>query len=211
MGDSITNVVFDVGGVLAAYHQQDYFEKLGYPADVAARLVQATMKSPDWKEYDRGVLTDEEVRARFKRRAPELSREIDESLTHMRGMVTGLDYAIPWVKSLRERGIRTYVLSNFSRTCYQDCQAALSFETLMNGCLWSYEYHLIKPDDAIFLQLLHMFGLNPGETVFLDDTLANVEAAARLGIHGIHFTSRAEAEESLLSLLESGSNQDSDI
>ncbi len=204
MGDIITNVVFDVGGVLAEYHQKDYFERLGYPAGVADRLVQATMKSPDWKEYDRGVLTDEEVRARFKRRAPELSREIDDSLTHMEGMVTGLDYAIPWVKSLRERGIRTYVLSNFSRTCYQDCRQALAFEPLMNGCLWSYEYHLIKPDDAIFLQLLYMFGLNPRETAFLDDTPANVEAAARLGIHGIHFTGRAEAERSLLPLLGAG-------
>ena len=201
MKKQITNVVFDVGGVLTDYHQIDYFEQLGYAPDMAKALTAATQKSPDWIEYDRGVLTDEEVRARFKKRTPSLAREIDESLTHMPGMVTARETAIPWVRSLKERGIHTYVLSNFSATCYRECHDALSFEPLMDGCLWSFQQKVIKPDDAAFLLLLHMFQLTPSKTVFIDDTPANVQAAEKLGINGILFTNQKDVEAKLEQLL----------
>lgn len=202
MEDQIRAVVFDVGGVLTDYHQADYFEKLGYSPETAAKLVQATQKSPDWKEYDRGVLTDEEVRARFKKAAPELSAEIDAGLTHMYGLVTARGTAIPWVEAVKERGMETYVLSNFSATCYRDCQEALGFEKLMNGCLWSFQHQVIKPDDAAFLLMLHMFHLHPEETVYIDDTPDNVKAAARLGMHGIHYTTQQETEKQLFELMD---------
>lgn len=202
MSAKIKNIVFDVGGVLADYHQYDYFNTLGYSPEMAEKLRNATQKTPDWVEYDRGVLTDEEIRARFKKRTPELADEIDKSLTHMYGLVTGRDTARPWITSLKERGLKTYVLSNFSKTCYEECRKALSFESLMDGCLWSFQQHVVKPDDVIFLLLLHMFHLRPEETIFIDDTLANATAASAFGIHGIVFTDQAETEQKVLKLVE---------
>ena len=44
------------------------------------------------------------------------------------------------------------------------------------------------------------FGLKAEESVFLDDTLRNVEAAQRLGFHVIHFHTREQAEAELKEL-----------
>ena len=40
----------------------------------------------------------------------------------------------------------------------------------------------MKPDAAIFQYMLNDAGLNPAETIFLDDSSANIAAAAALGI-----------------------------
>lgn len=48
--------------------------------------------------------------------------------------------------------------------------------------------------------LLKRYGLKAEESVFLDDTLKNVEAAEKQGIHGIHFLTKEQAEEELRKL-----------
>lgn len=44
-----------------------------------------------------------------------------------------------------------------------------------------------KPSPEIFAHALEVAGAAPGEAVFIDDTLANVQAAAAIGIHAHHF------------------------
>ena len=51
---------------------------------------------------------------------------------------------------------------------------------------------IIKPDPAAFELTLERLGADPREAVFIDDTREHVQAACKLGIHGIVFTT-AEA------------------
>ena len=51
----------------------------------------------------------------------------------------------------------------------------------------SYEMHLAKPDKAIFGQMLHEAQLVPEETLFIDDSEANCQAASELGIQVHHY------------------------
>lgn len=46
-----------------------------------------------------------------------------------------------------------------------------------------------KPSPAIFQHALRELSVAPGEALFVDDLLENVEAAARVGLGGFHFTS----------------------
>ena len=56
---------------------------------------------------------------------------------------------------------------------------------------------LIKPGPAIYRLTLKQLGVAPHEAVFIDDTGGHVEAAQRLGIHGIVFTNAAELRQEL--------------
>ena len=47
---------------------------------------------------------------------------------------------------------------------------------------------LLKPEAAIFRCLLDKYALRAEESVFIDDTPANVDGARRAGLHGLHFT-----------------------
>jgi aspartyl-tRNA(Asn)/glutamyl-tRNA(Gln) amidotransferase subunit A len=53
----------------------------------------------------------------------------------------------------------------------------------------SAEVHVAKPNEAIYHLILERLGVAAEEAVFVDDVLANVEAARAIGIQAIQFTS----------------------
>jgi epoxide hydrolase-like predicted phosphatase len=63
---------------------------------------------------------------------------------------------------------------------------------------------IIKPDPAAFELTLQRVGVEPGKAVFIDDTREHVEAARKLAIHGIVFTTAEALIDDLRKLLGSG-------
>ena len=55
--------------------------------------------------------------------------------------------------------------------------------------VWSYQLGVAKPDAAIYRHTLAELGVEPEETLFIDDKRVNVEAARALGIQAIEFSS----------------------
>jgi HAD superfamily hydrolase (TIGR01509 family) len=60
---------------------------------------------------------------------------------------------------------------------------------------------VIKPDPAAFNVTLERLGVKPKESVFIDDTETHVDAARRLGIYGIIFTTAEALKADLTKLL----------
>ena len=60
---------------------------------------------------------------------------------------------------------------------------------------------MIKPDPAAFKLTIERLGVEPGEAVFIDDTPEHVEAARKLGIQGIIFTTAAALKDDLTKFL----------
>ena len=67
---------------------------------------------------------------------------------------------------------------------------ALEFIPLTDGGVFSCFEKITKPDPEIYLRLCKRYSLKPEECVFIDDTQKNVDAAQKLGMKGIHFTSQ---------------------
>ena len=59
------------------------------------------------------------------------------------------------------------------------------FFPLFDGGIASCEVHLSKPDPKIFGLMMQKYGLAYDETIFVDDTKVNAQAAYNLGITGI--------------------------
>jgi len=59
---------------------------------------------------------------------------------------------------------------------------------LFDDITLSAEIGLVKPDARIYQHAMACLQVSPQESIFVDDTLKNVEAAQALGMHGIHFT-----------------------
>lgn len=75
------------------------------------------------------------------------------------------------------------------------------FEDVFDEMIISAEIGLMKPDPRIYRLALEKLGVQPEESVFLDDVLVNVEAARSLGMTGIHFTQPDKALDELKQLL----------
>lgn len=196
----VKNIIFDIGNVLADFCWRDFFAGFGYGEDTLEKLADATVRSSVWDEVDRGVWSDEELVEGFVRKDPSLETELRRIFENVHGMVVKRDYAIPWIKNLKEAGYRCYYLSNFSHKAHTECADALDFLEYMDGGILSYRDKVIKPDTAIYELLLDRYGLKAGECVFLDDTEKNLVTAGEMGIHTILFQNREQAVKELAAL-----------
>lgn len=62
------------------------------------------------------------------------------------------------------------------------------FLNATRGVTVSGEIGLIKPDVAIYERHAKDFGLTPQNSIFIDDTMVNVEGARAAGWQAVHFT-----------------------
>ena len=196
----ITTLIFDIGNVLADFIWEEYYRSFGFTEEILDRLAKGTVKDPMWNEYDRGVMTDEEVLQGFIDNDPGIEREIRLTLKDVGAMVRRNDYAIPWIKELQGKGYRCLYLSNFSEKARKECAASMDFLPYMDGGILSYQDKVIKPMPEIYQLLIDRYQLVPEECVFMDDTLRNLEGAEKFGIHTIHFKNQAQAIEELRKL-----------
>ena len=196
----IRNIVFDIGNVLTDFRWKDFLADKGFDKEMIRRIAKASVESPLWKEIDRGVWDREQLMEEFVKLDPEIEEEIRRAYDNVHGMVTPRDYAIPWIKELKEKGYKVYYLSNFSDKAYEECADALEFIPYTDGGILSYREQMVKPDPKIYHRLLERYDLNAEECVFLDDLEVNVEAARAEGFSGIVFETKEQAERELVRL-----------
>ena len=70
----IRTIISDIGNVLSGFTWYDFYKSKGYSEEMVERLAKATVGSDIWKEYDRGVLSEEEILNRFIANDPELKK-----------------------------------------------------------------------------------------------------------------------------------------
>lgn len=93
------------------------------------------------------------------------------------------------VKKLKEQGYRLYGLSNWNNVKFNTyCRNAFPVFALLEGMVISGEEGVNKPEARIYTTLLDRFGIDPKESVFIDDSQKNLDGAAVFGISGYLFT-----------------------
>lgn len=197
--DKINNIVFDVGSILIGYRWEDMFSDNGIDPDIALAVGRGLFDSPNWKLFDAGLIGTKELVDRFCEVNPHLEEEARWFIKNAIQMRVLRPKVYDEVSRLKAKGYKLYILSNYSYELYELHTADLPFRKIMDGELVSYMIHELKPDKAIYEELINRFSLNPSETVFFDDRLENVKGAEALGINGIHIEN--ESEELLLEYL----------
>jgi hypothetical protein len=64
--------------------------------------------------------------------------------------------------------------------------------------VWTYQLLVAKPDPRTYTRTLDLLGIEPGQALFLDDRLVNIEAARTLGIQGLVFSTVEKLRADLL-------------
>ena len=197
----IDSVVFDVGNVLVDFTPRLFLEKEVEEESLREPLYQAIFANPAWGLADRGDLTEEETLERFIQAAPALEDQIRRLYEKCGDTIRLFPYAVPWIQELREMGLRTYILSNYSKHMYDRTLQKMDFLPLMEGIIFSWRHNCMKPEEAIYRLLLDRYGLDPAHTIFLDDLAPNLAQAEKMGIGTLLFTNYEEAHARLLQAL----------
>ena len=193
----IKNVIFDVGQVLVAWEPVEAMRALGMDEETVRAVADATVHTSDWDEADRGALSDEELLTGFIRKAPAYEAQIRNFWEHVDRAIYPFPYVGEWMRTLKDKGYHLYILSNYGKWTYEHTAEALSFLSDVDGQVFSFEVHQIKPEPEIYRTLLDKFNLVADECVFLDDRRENIEAAETQGIHTVLFTTYQDALEKL--------------
>ena len=99
------------------------------------------------------------------------------------------------VRELAGRGVIRALTTNQNPPRAAWMRANLPYDELFDAQFYSCEIGLAKPDPAYFHHVLETLGVRAEDALFLDDTLANVESAAALGLRAELFARDAGRPE----------------
>ena len=86
---------------------------------------------------------------------------------------------------------KTAMLSNVSAVIW-NYYTPEQMEKYFDRVVLSYQEAIAKPDPRIYQLVCKRLGVEPSECVFADDNEVNVDAANKIGMHGIVFTSNGD-------------------
>ena len=105
---------------------------------------------------------------------------------------------LAWQLELKRRGLLTAILSNIGDAVLASMEREFDWIHRFDVRVWSYQLGVAKPDPAIYRHTLAELGVQPEETLFIDDKRVNIEAAQALGIQAIEFSSVERLREELI-------------
>jgi 2-haloacid dehalogenase len=186
---AVRAVVFDVGNVLYHWRPRALYERL-IPDDQALNAFMAEVVTLDWHfQHDKGrdfVETSAELIEKHPHHRELIlawGERFEETVT---GPVAGM---VELAVELDEAGVPLFGITNFSHEFWPPFRARRDEPfARFRDIVVSGDEKLAKPDPAIYALALKRFGLAPGEGLFVDDSLANIQAARANGFVGHHFS-----------------------
>lgn len=190
----VKNIVFDLGDVIINIDiprtVQAFSRLSGLPTETITTLFKQTEL---FRKFETGSLSEPAFRdlVRNTLELPALTdQQIDQAWNELL-----LDIPLARVELLQKlaKKYNLYLLSNTSsihiarvNEILKAASGVENLDDLFSFVFLSYELGTMKPDSEIYTQVLEKAEIAAEETLFLDDNLKNVEAAAQLGIQTIH-------------------------
>lgn len=180
----VKNIIFDMGNVLLDYNPEVSLE-LFFDNDIDRDIVRKELfEGPEWIQGDLGYMTNEERFVSIKERLPKRLHEgLKSCVLNWHICMKPLEGAEKFVRYVKEKGFRIYILSNASDLFYEYFPDFLPLD-FFDGVMISSDVHLIKPDLNIYMTFMEKFKLVPSECLFIDDRRNNVEGAVTVGMKG---------------------------
>ena len=194
----IKNIVFDLGNVLLNFKPVVYLHTQISDKIKVQEVYEEIFTSEEWLMLDRGVITEEDAVNEICNRSTENSELIKLVMNNWYQLLTPIEDTVEILKELKNKGYRLYFLSNFHLLAYEDVTKRYEFFKYFDGGILSYKEKLIKPGNDIYNKLIEKCKINPEETIFIDDTIENIESAIRLRFEAILFINSKDLREKLI-------------
>ena len=186
---NIRNIIFDLGKVLLNLDFEasiKAFQQLGMTGDVLD--ASQAYSDPVFYQLEVGLISPEVFRERLRNilnNRQLTDRQIDDAWCAMI-----LDIPADRVKTVQElrKHYSVYLFSNTNKIHIDRLlpafkkQHGIDFATLFVKDFYSHELNERKPEISSFQKVIELSGVNPGETLFVDDLEKNIIGAQQAGL-----------------------------
>lgn len=187
MISGIKTIMFDMGGVLINLKKQaciNAYKALGY--DNVEELIGNYSQQGAFLQLESGQISTEKFRdiIRQEIKKPVTDKQIDDAFIAF--LVDMPDYTLNMLSELKKQ-YRIFMLSNTNGIIMNYVRhnifnrEGLTIDDYFDRLFLSYEMGTVKPDSLIFEKVIEETGIDPTETLFLDDSKKNTEVAEKLG------------------------------
>ncbi|MBC2884630.1 HAD family phosphatase [Ochrobactrum sp. CM-21-5] len=188
MTTPIKHVVFDIGKVLLHYDPElAYLDVI--PDAAERRWFLDNICTSDWNiEQDRGRSWQEAETLLIDKHPNRRDHILAFRQNWNRMVPHAYEDSVEILRGLIARGHDVTMLTNFASDTFREAQGRFPFLTESRGVTVSGDVRMLKPDQEIYDRHAASFGLDPSATLFIDDTLHNVDGAKAAGWQAVHFT-----------------------
>jgi putative hydrolase of the HAD superfamily len=184
----IDAVVFDFGGVLMRtadpISRREWEAQLGL---APGELERAVHGSEAWIKAQCGQISVEDYWATVAA-ALKIPTEQLPALQADFFRDDHLDYdLVKFIADLRRMGYKVGLLSNDAPTLEAKLRDQLAIYDAFDAVVISAQIGVMKPDPGAYHAIAQRLGVKPATCVFIDDNLANIDGARRVGMQAVHY------------------------
>ena len=190
--NGVKNIIFDLGGVILNI---DYKRTAKAFKEIGVinfdEIYSQAKQDQVFDKLETGELTPDEFREYMKEIVPSLQfSDIDKAWNAML-----LDLPAPRIDLLKKlkKKYRLFLLSNTNeihikcfRKIIESSYGENIFDAIFEHQYYSSDIGMRKPNAECFQYVLEKNGMEPSETLFIDDSIQHVEGARKLKINAYH-------------------------
>ena len=195
MSAKIKNIIFDLGGVVLDIDESIVYKELEKMGISTSELARSKEFIDIMSKFDTGIYTAPTFRKKMKALIGQ-EKMTDQKFDSIWDAML-LDIPRERIEAIEKvkKHYKIFLMSNTNVIHYdlyvRDLQLRFGyheFDELFNKSYFSFAEHLEKPDPRFFELILDHEHLLPEETLFIDDTAANIKVAKSLGINTYHIS-----------------------
>ena len=197
------DIILDMGNVLLEWDKDKILQGVSDTKKDYLILDKTIFQSGLWERLDLGTMSREELVLKVVSMiGSTYQKKVEEVIWNWPSYIDIYREVFPVLSELKKKGHRIFVLSNTSKVFYDLLEEQLSpLKELLDGFVLSCDIKAIKPDLAMFKEILDKYQLDPANCIFLDDIEDNTSAAEKLGIKAYQVKKRGDVVDILKSYI----------
>jgi FMN phosphatase YigB (HAD superfamily) len=192
-----TAIIFDLGDVLFQWSAET-------KTSISPRTLRSILNSPTWFDYERGRLSEADCYTAISSEFDVSSNEVRQAFQDARDSLQANHDLIGLIRELKIQSngsLKVYAMSNISRPDWEVLRTKPADWSIFDEVFTSGAAGERKPNLGFYRHVITATGLQPRQTIFVDDKLENVLSARSLGFCGIVFDNASAVKRALRNLV----------
>lgn len=179
-------IAFDFGNVIYKLHNKMFIKRLEQNSALKySKLFGEVLNSEEYELLEIGKISFDKYfkivkkRAKLKITKQRFIKEINSRLNEIPstlGVITRL-----------KRRYKLILVSNANQIDFKNVISKSKAFKYFNEKVISYKFGYKKPSFMVYLELIRVAGVDPGQILFIDDKKSNINGASKLGINAVQY------------------------